>query len=644
MAPSLKQQKRERNLQDQLDRQERQISIWKDVARRCVRDLATIRKNEVVERVWDLLQTMAVGVSQVEWDIEEMRGDVSLASGVSGPPQRQKQKQKQKQKQTSVVHEEDFQSRNTVPVVSFQQRRQAFVGEMVAFGYGPEADIGNAFDVACGSEELAVSILTSVLSLPATPESQAGDVEQRWDGPVPPLSLSTLEGNNGQGILYGALAPGTPVDRVQDQGVARQWDPAPLNNVFQQADEQDIVYNVNAPAPTTPVNRKRKADSSFATTTPSSSTHHHHHHQTPSSQSPLSPNPTTTPHPTHSPRTYLARRKPSSLSPQEQTALFHIIKRLAPSNKTTRFWGKVTTALAQLGYVKSEAAWKGEWSRYGTYEHGFDERTGVFVGTEVERLRLLRCLDERPRAEVRRVILELEGGDGDGVVGGEGKRRKVRGAFEGGSVDVVQTPVFSDLFDGDFAGVGGGFVPVDEYAWLADLDFSRQEKYNAGVGFIGDLQDPALQERFDNNNNNNFPDFSNQQYVDTRTPHFDVPITNNTLYPNNTILNNLQNTPLFQNINEWFSTSLNQETTTTHNNNDDNTLNIEKHPQNTSKDTGDSNINSEHEANVEGNLGGGGGGGAVDDDNDDDDDDDDDENNPYIISLREFERNMVKRY
>lgn len=484
------------SLPSQLNMQYKQWSFFKDFADQAVQDIATIQQNEVVERVWTMLQTMAARCAAASKDI----------TGIQSLPMYAPKKQQSPLSATVLI----------------QRQKKEFVGEMGSFGYEDAAVIASAWDAAGGNKEHAIDILNSSSRLPSTPEPHLQNTNQQWDASSP--NHSTPEANNPE---------------------------------------------VAQIAPVTPINRKRKADSSFTATSPSSVQHANSSVYSPAPSSTFTPAKTpATPRPTHSPYTpdtpgtYLARRKPSSMAPQDQDALFTIVKKLAPSSDYQRFWKPVADTLAKLGFHKSETAWKLEWCRYGAYEHGFNERIGVFVNSEVEKLKLLRCLDPKPKAEVKRAIQELEQEDDDDVVViGSVKRQKVMGGFveaDGGVVsangqswlaasnfppqeyaapveyveDVVQTPAIQEPFDVDFAAFGGygdGVVSADGQSWLAASDFPLQ-KFDASVGYIEEVQTPAPQEPFDGS----FADLSDQQYAEEveefgmiETPEVEASINHN---------------------------------------------------------------------------------------------------------------------
>lgn len=378
--------------------------------------------------------------------------------------------------------------------VPIQHQKQKFIAEMSSYGYQSQKEISDALDLADGDKELAISILDS-----------------------------------------GILSP-TPEPQLQNANQA--WDVSPRNESVQDSNGQNTLHN----APLTPINRKRKADSSFSTATPSSAQYAHSPAFSPApssvqtpAQTPATPRPTHSPYTPYTPGTFAARRKPSSTARQEQNSLFAVVQTLAPSNKVYRFWGKVTDSLAQVGFRKSEAAWKGEWSRYGTYEHGFDERTGVFVKSEKEKLQLLRCLDNKPKAEVMRAIQELEEEEEeDLIVTGSAKRQKVMGGF--GEVE-------------------GGVVSADGQSWLAPPDFPPQE-FDAGVDYVEEAQTPAVQQSFDGHFSDLFGE-EYEQYAEeienfgsVESPAVKVAINHGDQWLNGAGFD-LQDNNLLQNTDEW---------------------------------------------------------------------------------------------
>lgn len=606
---------REASPQEQLERQSNQLSLFRDLTQQAIRDIATIRTDEVSPRVQHMLMAMAAKFSQASKDSGRIQG-VSMDAA--------------KEQESSPITTQ-YSPTTTSAHDKFQQQKQKFVDEMVALGYGSEADIALAFDTANGVKEFAVGILISSLSFPVTPESQAGDDEQRWD--------ATPEAN-GQDITHNtpAPAPVTSNNKSHAQDTPKQWDASPQDKSFQQTSSHDVHH-----APITPMSRKRKAESSF-----------------PAPTSPATPIPTHSPCPPGKQGTYLTRRRPSSMSPTERSALFQIVHRLAPSNSVVRFWDKVRDGLAQLGFQKTEAAWKGEWSRYGTYEHGFDERSGVFVQTEVERLRLLRCLDNKPRAEVKKAIRELEGegegeeDDDDVIFVGSVKRQKMTGGFGGDVVsnhgqawlgdsnvpaqefreEFIAIPHLQDSFDGHFAdtgGVGDGFASADGQAWLADFDLPQQQ-YDANVQFVEEVQVPTTQDPL----YGNFSDYPGQQYIEEvqnfatiDTPHVDsAAVLHNDEWLDGAGFG-LQDYDLFQNGDGWFSSDVD----VGHREGDELNSGTSPGGNNSLEKGGNLDISKGNETNIEGES----------------DLNTDAEwlskaDNPYIASLRAFERQMANGY
>jgi len=207
-----------------------------------------------------------------------------------------------------------------------------------------------------------------------------------------------------------------------------------------------MVYD----AAVNPTGTERKASSSsFAVAAPIS--------PAPNAVSPTSsPAPTSALPPCSPHAATLSASRKSSIAPEERAALFASVQKLAPSSKISGFWAKVRSNLTSAGFVKSESAWKVEWSRYGAYEHSFDERKGVFVNSEKERLKLLRCLSAEQKARVKRELEELEEYL---VETGPAKRQKIVEALveaEEEGVDFVLTAgdaLISSFWD----------IPVQEY-------------------------------------------------------------------------------------------------------------------------------------------------------------------------------------
>ncbi|QDS76513.1 hypothetical protein FKW77_005730 [Venturia effusa] len=455
------------SLESQLDMQYKELAYFKDFSDQAIRDIATIQKNEVVERVWIILLNMAARFSQASKDISGIQALPVYAQKQVSPP-------------SNLIH---------APVqIAIQQGKQEFVDEMLSFGFDNRSDVVSAFELADGNKELALNILTSGVSIPPTPQSQVQDTSYAWD--VSPPSQSTRAFNS------------------QDAGV----DEAPL----------------------TPKNRKRKADSPITNTSPSL----RHYANTPihspapssgqtSAQTPATPRPTRSP---FTPGGYLARRKPSSMSSQERSALLAIVLQLAPSNKVSRFWEKVKDSLARAGFKKSEAAWKGEWSRYGAYEHGFDERTGKFVESEVEKLKLLRCLDNKPRAEVNRAIQELEEEEEEVIFVGSVKRQKMTGGFEG-----IDGGIFSA--NGQSSVDGSGFPPHD---------------YTSRVEYVDETETPASQEPSNKNSPAAFEQHNDevQNFGHLMTSPVEVEPHHNDTWPIGSGFD-LEDSRLVRNTGEW---------------------------------------------------------------------------------------------
>ncbi|TLD18957.1 hypothetical protein E2P81_ATG01685 [Venturia nashicola] len=649
----------ERSLKDQLAMQSKQLSLFQDFAHQVIWEISTIQTEEVVPRVQNMLQAIMERFTRFSKDVSRIQ-DLPLdavketISPISRAGKARQQQQQQKMRKKLGGKDQQF------PVVprSFEQEKRNFVEEMLAIGYKDGEEIAFAFDAAGGVKELAVSGLTSLLSFPATPGPQAGDVDSQWDG-------SGLEANSHN---FMEKVPVTPEQGSQLPVAAQPWDGSLANNFFDNG--RDIANHILI----TPVSRKRKADASFIITSPSpaqpsvSSSIPSHIHTPPRTPA--------TAHPTHlpfTPSTYLARRKPSSISPQEQSALFDIIQRLAPSSKVNRFWTKVTESLAELGYHKTEAAWKGEWSRYGTYEHGFDERTGVFVQSEVEKLKLLRCLDNKPKAEVMRAIQELEEGleeeleedEDDVVFVSFVKRQKMMGGFESVGSDVLSAAQQTWL-------AGSGFPPQECIQNFAlPPAFQDQEPFEdlfsgfPNQQYVKESNGPIFQGPFDPN----FSNFSDQHSVENvQTPQLYEPFNpNNSDFvgkqyaqevenfgcieePEVEAANNhrdqvdirgfdFQNDDLFPNIDKWFSGGLKSGT--------GDQVNLDTDQGAQSGGAAGVTVSTEKELNsvidVETDNRDGsdlnvGGDWNLDEDLFPDDD------NPYIASLREFQQQMEQGY
>jgi hypothetical protein len=117
------------------------------------------------------------------------------------------------------------------------------------------------------------------------------------------------------------------------------------------------------------------------------------------------PVPTAVPPPPQPPR---HRNYASPLQAEVRTALFDIVRNLAPTHGVRHWWNKVSEAMTGQGYKKSGDAWRIEWCRYGSYENRFDERRAVFVDGMRERLELARCLDPKGREWIKDLGKEME--------------------------------------------------------------------------------------------------------------------------------------------------------------------------------------------------------------------------------------------